>query len=681
MVRLASFVALTAMSITAGGLSLAAKADGDATSKPNIIFILTDDQDSQMDSLDYMPHLKNHMMDKGVTYKHHYCTVALCCPARATIWTGLHAHNTNVTDLKPPYGGYPKFVNQGFNDDYLPIWLQKHGYNTYYVGKFLNSHGVKNYNRPCSKGWTGSEFLLDPHTYNYKHPKMSRNCGPVRDYKGHYNTDLVAKKSFGFLKQAIKKEKPFFLTIAPVAPHNDIHGGKSYPPIPAKKYRHKFPDAKVPRRANFNPDKASGASWIKTLEKLDNDSVKTNDRFYRRRLQALQSVDEMIDELFARLKKHKLLDNTYIFYSADNGFHISQHRMQPGKTCGYEEDINVPLIIRGPGLPKGTVSNAVTAHVDLAPTFARLAGVPGRKQTDGSPIHIPGKTKAIKQEHANIEFWSLKAPPHEHLGRVDNTYKALRLIGDGYSLYYSVWCNHDHELYDMTNDPHQMKNLFASGFKHNTETSDITSTTLGVTDHKLATRLDGLMFVLKSCKGHTCRKPWNALMPGSKVSTLKQALHPKYDGFFSKLPNVHYTKCEKGHLVSSEGPQFQHWKKTHDLEGMGLKQVVSNDTSWISDDQGEDGTDDSDWIEDDDDWLTTNDNTEWVDNSKAKASDPEDKENEARDESNDSDEEDLLDGFMEGSETWEAEDELDGIPDDTQDLGATGGDPAWAMWT
>ncbi|KAF4467673.1 arylsulfatase [Fusarium albosuccineum] len=607
MVCLASFVALTAMSITAGGLSLAAKADGDATSKPNIIFILTDDQDSQMDSLDYMPHLKDHMMDKGVTYKHHCCTVALCCPARATIWTGLHAHNTNVTDLKPPYGTSPKYI------------FQKHGYNTYHVGKFLNSHGVKNYNRPCSKGWTGSEFLLDPHAYNYKHPKMSKDYRPVRDYKGHYNTDLVAKNSFGFLKQAIKKEKPFFLTIAPVAPHNDIHGGKSYPPTPAKKYRHKFPDAK-----------ASGASWIKTLEKLGNDSVKTNDHFYRRRLQALQSVDEIIDELFARLKKNKLLENTYIFYSADNGFHISQ--------CSQAKPVAT-----------------ITAHIDLAPTFARLAGVPGRKQTDGSPIHIPGKTKAIKQEHANIKFWSLKAPPHDHLGRVDNTYKALRLIGDGYSLYYSVWCNHDHELYDMTNDPHQMKNLFASGFKHNTETSNITPTTLGVTDHKLATRLDGLMFVLKSCEGHTCRKPWKALMPGSKVPTLKQALHPK--------------------------GLIQHWKKTHDLEGMGLKQVANNDTSWSSDGQGKDGTDDSDWIEDDDDWLTNNDNTEWVCNSKVKASDPEDKENEARDESNDWDEEDLRDSFMEGSETWEAEDELDGIPDNTQGLGAIGGDPAWAMWT
>ena len=72
--------------------------------QPNIIFILTDDQDLHMDSLSYMPHLKRHITEQGTTFNKHYCTVALCCPSRVSLWTGKAAHNTNVTDVNPPYG-------------------------------------------------------------------------------------------------------------------------------------------------------------------------------------------------------------------------------------------------------------------------------------------------------------------------------------------------------------------------------------------------------------------------------------------------------------------------------------------------------------------------------------------------------------------------------------------------
>ena len=72
--------------------------------QPNIIFILSDDQDLHMDSLSYMPHLKKHLIEEGLSFQRHYCTVALCCPSRVSLWTGKAAHNTNVTDVNPPYG-------------------------------------------------------------------------------------------------------------------------------------------------------------------------------------------------------------------------------------------------------------------------------------------------------------------------------------------------------------------------------------------------------------------------------------------------------------------------------------------------------------------------------------------------------------------------------------------------
>ena len=72
--------------------------------RPNIVFILSDDQDMQMNSLSYMPYLQRHLIAEGTLFQRHYCTIALCCPSRVSLWTGRAAHNTNVTDVNPPYG-------------------------------------------------------------------------------------------------------------------------------------------------------------------------------------------------------------------------------------------------------------------------------------------------------------------------------------------------------------------------------------------------------------------------------------------------------------------------------------------------------------------------------------------------------------------------------------------------
>ena len=130
-----------------------------SVARPNIVFILTDDQDLHLNSLDYLPFVQKHLLQEGTFYKRHFCTIALCCPSRVSLWTGKAAHNTNVTDVKPPYGGYPKFVSQGLNDDFLPLWLQAAGYNTYYTGKLFNAHTVDNYDSPHVNGFTGSVRL------------------------------------------------------------------------------------------------------------------------------------------------------------------------------------------------------------------------------------------------------------------------------------------------------------------------------------------------------------------------------------------------------------------------------------------------------------------------------------------------------------------------------------------
>jgi len=196
--------------------------------RPNIIFILTDDQDVHLNSLDYMPKLKTHMQDQGTTYSRHFCTIALCCPSRVSLLTGKAAHNTNVTDVTPPYGGYPKFVAEGLNDNYLPLWLQAAGYNTYYTGKIMNSISTTTWNAPYMNGWNTSDLLLDPYTYQYWNQTFGRNHDEPVNYAGQYSTDLVASKAFGLLDEAVEAGDPFFLGIAPML--NEHYYKRSHAP-------------------------------------------------------------------------------------------------------------------------------------------------------------------------------------------------------------------------------------------------------------------------------------------------------------------------------------------------------------------------------------------------------------------------------------------------------------------
>lgn len=129
------------------------------------------------------------------------------------------------------------------------------------------------------------------------------------------------------------------------------------------------------------------------------------DYYYRRRLQALASVDDLIDSVFAKLEELDLLDNTYVIYTTDNGYHIGQHRMQPGKTTCYEEDVNIPMFIRGPGVPKRETVHYPTTHTDVLPTIFQLAGIPLRPEFDGAPMPVTPEIPAPKAEHVNIEFW------------------------------------------------------------------------------------------------------------------------------------------------------------------------------------------------------------------------------------------------------------------------------------
>ncbi|KXS17421.1 Arylsulphatase [Gonapodya prolifera JEL478] len=576
------------LAATASLASLVPGSHGWPAQKPNIIFILTDDQDVKLNSLDYMPLLKKHMVDQGTSFTRHYCTVSVCCPSRASMWTGLHAHNTNVTHVNPIHGGYYKFMKQGFNDKYLPIWLQQGGYKTYYSGKFLNVHNITNYNNPFPAGWTGSDFLLEPYTYQYNMPGSTKNQAPPQVYNGTYNTNFVFASAFEFLDEAAADPNgsPFFLTINPIAPHFEApapfpNGGLG-PPVSDTPYKDMFKDLIAPRTPNFNPDVPSGGGWVRNLPKLTDSYIATNDEWYRLRLRSLQSVDAKIDELFSRLDALDLLDNTYVIYSSDNGFHIGNHRLPPGKLCPYEEDVNVPFIVRGPGVACGRVADVVTSHVDLAPTVLKLAGLPLRDEFDGTPIPVTApdldwaNVAGRKREVTLAEMWIQGiSSVSEVTGQILNTaslnttYKSLRLVGSNYNLFYGIWCNNDHELYDMQKDPYQMSNLFPAGFN---TTGDKTAIIPGLcaSAQTVASRIDALMFILKTCKGAACRNPWQALLGShAPVASLKDALDPKYDRFFNSVPRVQFAKCTPAQFLEFERPLFEEWKQNNATQAIG----------------------------------------------------------------------------------------------------------------
>ncbi|KAI7228456.1 Arylsulphatase [Hortaea werneckii] len=597
--------------------------------QPNMIFILTDDQDLHMDSLSYMPYLQEHLVKKGTSYGRHYCTVALCCPSRASLLTGKAAHNVNVTDVNPPYGGYPKFVSQGFNSAYLPLWLQEAGYNTYYTGKLFNAHSIDNYDSPFAAGWNGSDFLLDPFTYEYLNATMQRNRDDPISYEGQYSADVVASKAYGFLDEAIeakrKESRPFWLGIAPMAPHsNNHHNERSIdgnfteksvtmsPPVSAARHKNLFQDVKVPRTPHFNPDHPNGVSWIGQLPQQNETNVDYNDEWYRSRLRALQPVDEMIDEVFRKLEEAGITDETYVFFSTDNGYHIGQHRLQPGKQCAYEEDINVPFIVRGPGVASGHTADVVSTHTDLAPTFLHLAGVEDRTMEkykfDGQAMPLMASSEYLnsdhkrsgqRTEHVNVEMWGIIMSEGKH-GQVlhpIHTYKALRLVGEDYNLLYTVWCSNEHELYDLNKDPWEMDNLYTQDDDRilsftNTNKSSPYSSPTSSQDHesisqdwfpqafteanedggyakrsnpsrknvtvplpRLISRLDTLLIVLKTCKGRQCTHPWKVLHPEGDVQDLHDALNSDFDDFYeNEQQRLYFEKCEKGYIAESEGP-------------------------------------------------------------------------------------------------------------------------------
>ncbi len=367
--------------------------------QPNIVFILTDDQamyDSQYDP-NVMPNLKSQMIDQGLFFSRFYLNIGLCCPSRAAILRGQYAHNTGIFGNAPPNGGFETFYNNGSTKESSTVatWLHNAGYKTVLMGKYLNGYpntASATYVPPGWDEWYGRDFsktnnsckqVNDEYDYSLveKGPnEQSAKSVPYGCSSSDYWTDVIATQATGFIQRQTASNKPFFMYIAPHVPH--------LPATPPDRYKGLFLNAKVPRTIeSFNEtDVSDKPNWVKALPSLNSSDIAQLDSDFGERLRSLKSADDLIKVVIDTLQQTGKLNNTYVVFMSDNGFHMGFHRMGEGKDTAYEEDINVPLVIRGPGVQQGRTVDGLAVNADIAPTFAELAGATPTSAVDGRSL-------------------------------------------------------------------------------------------------------------------------------------------------------------------------------------------------------------------------------------------------------------------------------------------------------
>jgi len=404
---------------------------------PNIILILTDDQDAA--SIDSMPILQSLLADEGTNFSNCCVNVSLCCPSRATILLGQNAHNHQVLTNMPPNGGFERFYNLGHESSTIATWLQAAGYRTALFGKYLNGYPNPKPSTYIPPGWTEWYGVVgDRHYFDYQ---INEN-GKVVFYGADstdYETDVLSRKATEFIRQN-PSDTPFFIYLAPFAPHS--------PTIPAPRHASEFDSANAPHPPSFNEeDVTDKPQWVQKLPLLTNSVIGEIDAHYRNSLRSLLAVDEMIQSIIDTLRSANQLDNTYIFYTSDHGFHKGEHRLPNGKQTPYEETVRVPLIVRGPGVPAAQALGHLTSNTDLAPTFLELAGTGTSALVDGrSLVPLLGNPPpGYWRVGLIVEHWQENTTIPDYQGLRTSEYQ------------YTEYVTSEREFYDLRTDPYQIE--------------------------------------------------------------------------------------------------------------------------------------------------------------------------------------------------------------------------------
>lgn len=384
--------------------------------RPNFLIIVTDDQ--RYDTMEYMPNTQELIFDQGVTFSKGYITTPFCCPSRASILTGLYAHNHWVQVNEDPLE-FRTMVED----------IHRNGYYTGLVGKYLNSW--KGDMRPEYDFWVS---FWGGTMKNYYDPDLNVN-GTWSKHTG-YSTYLFRDFGVQFIEEASKQSKPFLLMYTPNAPHA--------PFTPAEEDVSLLTDLAPFRPLSFNEEDVSDKpDSISNMAPLSEEDIKSIDNTRRRQLLTLMALDRTIPDLINKLRETGELDNTVIIFISDNGKHWGEHRLD-SKSTAYEESVKVPFAIRYPPLiPTPYVDNRIVANIDIAPTIYELSETRLPDLMDGTSLVSLFSGETEWRDHILLEAWPDRG--------------AWSAIHTGDYVYIETQGDLS-EFYDLTLDPFEMDN-------------------------------------------------------------------------------------------------------------------------------------------------------------------------------------------------------------------------------
>ena len=484
---LGALVATTLAAATGAGPKAVAGAPEPA--QPNVVVVMTDDQTQA--SLPFMATVESELVAQGAAFANSFTNWPLCCPSRATFYTGQYAHNHRVLGNSPPDGGW-----ENFNDSStLPVWLQQAGYHTIHIGKYLNGYGERNnpseYVPPGWNEWYAATAGTTQSVYDYtlnQNGALVQRGAAVTDFKQDVFSDLAV--------DAIQRNAPggpFFMGVMYTAPHSGGPNPSPQPPTncgasakPAPRHADSFNGEALPIPPNFNEsDVADKPAAIQALPAITAQETTTIQRKYRCRIESLLSVDEGVGRILDALEASGELDETLVVFTSDNGFFHGEHRVQNGKNRIYEESARVPLVIRGPGVPAGVTVDDLAINADLAPTILDAAGTaPGLVQDGRSLLPFAEHPDRFHGRELLIEKGDVTDDSDDDGVVQSGTFSAIHTSG----YVYVANATGELELYDLGVDPFQLDN-------------QVNNPAYDAIEASLASRLA----TLRSCAGEGCR--------------------------------------------------------------------------------------------------------------------------------------------------------------------------------
>ena len=491
----AAAAVLTGLAVAGAIVSLESRA-ARATPRPNVIVIETDDQTQE--EMRVMRNTLNLIGAQGTTFDNSFATLSLCCPSRSTFLTGQYAHNHGVLTNALPNGGFAKLDHTNT----LPVWLQQAGYNTALVGKYLNGYKVVDGIPP---GWTEFHAGVNLSFFNWT---LNDNGKLVRygSNSADYQTDVLSAKAVDVIRRRVPESKPLFMWVTYHAPHaggpRESDDPRGVGTVNVGRYKDYFAAEQLPNMPSFNEaDVSDKPVGIRNRPALTAQRMAAIREAYQQQLESLLSVDDGVKAIVDALQAAGELNNTLIVFTDDNGFFHGEHRVPSGKVLLYEPSIRVPMLMRGPGVPKNRHLKQMVANIDLAPTIVDAANAKPARVMDGKsllpllarPSTLLGRDLLIERgptgaKRAGTAFGEIGNGDNGNQGKTaapgDRGFVAIRTP----RYLYGEYTNGERELYDLAADPDELNNVAGqAGY--------------GSLQAELATRLAKL----KDCSGPTCK--------------------------------------------------------------------------------------------------------------------------------------------------------------------------------